>query len=596
MAGAQVFNVLTEFKFDAGHAIATSGALTDAVNNISNAAQGAMFQMQRMSIGLVSSFLSGPGGGLLGVMGTAVKVSEDYLKIQVALANSLGRGAGSFAERMSFIDQKMGDINKKAKEFGLPSSALANITKILTPMLVPKMGPAKAVDKSIDLGRQFLKAAPSLGMDPFMAQDNLQRAVLGTINAGDQLFMTLTQDTKAMASFVGNADKFRKLPMAERVRVLSESLAQFSGDMSVVDRMFNSVGTQIQIMKDSLMGLGSILKPLGDVLQSVAVRVLKIINEVIDKKLRYIFENLALAVEPFTRDLKGLLAMIMQLSNSSRSLKNTGFTLGIIAIVQFMSHFKLLAPAFSFLAKTFGILRAAVGWVFSGIAAIVTALGGWYAVINGLVIVASSVLVPFLALVALFEFFGRVAAHVKIAFAETIAGFTERFADIALLFSRVFYIFEKGFDTLARMAAVSPVMDMFFWFLDKFVTALDLVSKGVALAVASFQGLVYAIGTMIEQIKSAILFQGFDGKKIGQAFDAGVEDMLRELFPKIAAKIDSGEATPQQTVNIAKVEIKNDFKELMEPDRVAFTIKDQLLKAARNATGSAVNNFARPTQ
>ena len=595
MAGAQVFNVLTEFKFDAGHAIATSGALTNAVDKISNAAEGAMFQMQRMSIGIVSSFLSGPGGGVLGVLGTAIKASEDYLKVQVALANSMGRGSGSFAERMDYIDKKMGDINKKAREFGLPASALAGITKTLTPMLVPKMGATKAVDASIDLGRQFLKAAPSLGMDPFMAQDNLQRAVLGTINAGDQLFMTLTQDTKAMHEFIGNADKFRKLPLAERVRTLSKALDQFSGDASVVERMFNTVGTQIQVMKDNLMGLGSVLKPIGDVLSRLVTRVLIIMNDVIDKQLRFIAKNIALAIEPFTRDIGGLVAMIMQLSESSKSLKSTGLIMGIIGIVQLLSHFGLIAPVLGVVGKGFGILGAVIRYIAVGVSALVTYLGGWWAVLNGLTVVASSILVPFAALMALFEFFGRVAAHVKIAFAETIMTFTERLADLGLIFMRVFYVFEQGFNTLAKLAAVSPVMDALFWVFDKLIWILEMVAKTVALSISTFQGLVYAIGAFIEQVKNLLTGGGFDKGAVSTAFNAGIDEMLAELFPKIQAKIDSGEGLVNQTVN-QTITMKNDFKEMLEPDRVAFTISEQLLKAARNVTTVRGNSYAKPTQ
>lgn len=595
MAGAQVFNVLTEFKFDAGHAIATSGALTNAVDKISSAAEGAMFQMQRMSIGIVSSFLSGAGGGVLGVMGTAIKASEDYLKIQVALANSMGRGSGSFAERMNYIDHKMGDINKKAKEFGLPAAALAGITKTLTPMLVPKMGAQKAVDSSIDLGRQFLKAAPSLGMDPFMAQDNLQRAVLGTINAGDQLFMTLTQDTTAMHDFIGNADKFRKLPLTERVKTLSKALDQFSGDASVVTRMLNTVSSQIQVMKDNLMGLGSILKPIGDVLSNLVTRVLKMMNDVIDKQLRFIGKNLALAIEPFTRDIGGLVAMIMQLSKSSHSLKSTGFVMAMIGMIQLLSHFGLIAPILGVVGKGFGILGTVIGYVATGISMLVTYLGGWWALMNGLTIVVSSIMVPFLALMALFEFFSRVAAHVRIVFAETLLGFTERVADLALLFMRVFSIFEQGFNTLAKLVAVSPLMDALFFVFDKLLSILEGVVTAVALAVSTFQGLVFAIGAFIEQTKSLLTGGGFDKGAISGAYNSGIDAMLAELFPKIQAKIDSGEGLVNQTVN-QTITMKNDFKEMLEPDRVAFTISEQLLKAARNATGSKGNGFAKANQ
>jgi hypothetical protein len=98
---------------------------------------------------------------------------------------------------------------------------------------------------------------------------------------------------------------------------------------------------------------------------------------------------------------------------------------------------------------------------------------------------------------------------------------------------------------------------------------------------------------MINQIKNAIMLKGFNGAAIGDAFSGGVDMMLAELFPKIAAKIDDGSATPQQTVNISKIEIKNDFKEMLEPDRVAFTIKDQILKAARNSTSARGNGFSK---
>lgn len=595
MAGEQVFNVLTEFKFDAGHAIATSGALTNAVDKISNAAEGAMFQMQRMSIGLVSSFLSGAGGGVLGVLATAVSASEDYLKIQVALANSIGRGSGSFASRMDYIDKKMGDINHKAREFGLPSKALAGITKILTPMLVPKMGPQKAIDSSIDLGRQFLKAAPSLGMDPFMAQDNLQRAVLGTIHSGDQLFMTLTQDTAAMRGFIGNADKFRKLPLTERVKTLAAALDQFSGDASVVTRMLNTMSSQMQVMKDNLVGLGSILKPIGDVFSKLVTRILLIINEVIDTKLRFIAKNLALAIEPFTRDIGGLIAMIMQLSHSAKSLRHTGATLGIIMVVQFLSHLKVIGPILGFVVKVFGGLKTVLGFIFSGILKLVGMMGGWYVVINGLVTLISNILVPFLALMALFEFFARVSAQIKIQFAQTIMGFTERLADVGLLFMRVFYIFEKGFNTLAKLVAISPVMDAFFWVLDKLLWVLEKVVTGVALAVATFQGLVWAISEFVIQTKNLLSGGGFDKGAISSAYNNGIDNMLAELFPKIQAKIDSGEGLINQTVN-QTITMKNDFKEMLEPDRVAFTISEQLLKAARNNTGSKNNGFSKATK
>jgi hypothetical protein len=599
MAAAQVFNVLTEFRFETGSAIASSGALQSAVENVSTAADKALISFEKLSLGIISN-LTG-GGGVLGLFATAIKSSEDFLKVQVALANVMGRGSGSFAERMDYADKKMANIVEKARKFGLPSEALAGITKILTPILAPKMGATKAIDTSIDLGRSFLKAAPTLGMDPFMAQDNLQRAMLGTIDAGDQLFMTLTQDTKAMAQFIGNADKFRKLPLAQRIKVLTEALDEFSGDMAVVERMANSVGGQMQILKDSLVGIGSILKPLGDVLSSVIVRILQRVNKFIQGDLKLAVENLALVVEPFTRDLKSLFATFIQLKSLQSDMKsaggfifNTGALLGVGHALKFLGiNIPIISAALAGLAAVvdfFGksLIGGAAGKILSG--GFLTGVLGFF---NSLFIFLTRVFVPLAALVALFQFFARVAAHVKIIFAETLMGFFERFSELGLIIGRVSAVFMQGFDALARFAAISPVMNIFFWFLDKLMSTLEYVTERIAVAVAAFQGLAFALMEMIIQIKNAIMLKGFNGAAIGDAFSGGVDMMLAELFPKIAAKIDDGSATPQQTVNISKIEIKNDFKEMLEPDRVAFTIKDQILKAARNSTSARGNGFSK---
>lgn len=49
-----------------------------------------------------------------------------------------------------------------------------------------------------------------------------------------------------------------------------------------------------------------------------------------------------------------------------------------------------------------------------------------------------------------------------------------------------------------------------------------------------------------------------------------------------------------QITNIGSVNIQNSFKEQLEPDRIAFTIRDQLLSAARNPV-SGRNQVTRNT-
>ena len=596
MAVAKIFNVLTEFRFETGSAIASTGALQNAVQGVSTAADQALISFERLSIGIIGSFTG--GGGLLGIMGTAISSSEKFLKTQVALANVLGRGSGSFADRMAFAEGKMDSIVKKARMFGLPSEALAGITKVLTPILAPKLGGAKAIDTSIDLGRSFLKAAPTLGMDPFMAQDNLQRAMLGTIDSGDQLFMTLTQDTKAMAKFIGNADKFRKLPMAERVKVLTEALGEFSGDTEAVERMLNSVGGQMQVLRDSLTGIGSVLKPLGDVLSKPIVRFLKHLNKIIQEDIGKLIKDLSLAIEPFTRDLRRMLATFMSLRSLGGDVSSAGnIMLKIGMITGLASTLSWLGIKIPIISLALNAFAGVVGFFGKSLATGAFAFlngpsKGLLGFLNGIFVFVTRLIVPLALLVGVFQFLSRTAAHAKIMFAEMIAKFAISFSDMGLLFARIFSVFDQGFDTLAKWTAKSAAMEFVFEILGGLVTVLEGITTAVAFAIASFQGMIFALGEMHEQVWN-LLTPGktFDPSQVGRSFDAGVEGMLSELFPKIAAKMGDGTALAQQSVHIGKVEIKNDFKDLMQPDRVAFTIKDQLLKAARNATGSKVTNF-----
>jgi len=75
------FKVLTEFRFETGAAVISSKKLQDAVDGISQSADDLLFTFQRVSFGIVGSFISGPGGGILGVLATAISSSETLFQL-----------------------------------------------------------------------------------------------------------------------------------------------------------------------------------------------------------------------------------------------------------------------------------------------------------------------------------------------------------------------------------------------------------------------------------------------------------------------------------------------------------------------------------
>lgn len=589
MAAPQIFKVLTEFRFEIGSAVAQSNKLTSAVDGISEAADRTLLNFQRLSFGIISNFLSGPGGGILGVLFTAIQASDTFAQSQIGLANVLGRQAGSFAERMDFAARKMAEINRIAKDFALPSKDLVNITKVLTPVLRQKLSPTAAINKSIELGRFFLKAAPTLNVDPGLAIGQLQRAVLGFASAGDPLFRILTADTKAMNEFVGQSKLFNKLPLAERVQKLVLAFKEFGNDAKVLAAITNSVSGQMRIIKEQFAGMFSVLRPLGDVLASLAVDVLKKLNLFISNVVRPVFADLAFAIAPFLSNSKELLITLLQLSNlrsdvalASNILLVSGAILGISAALSFFGlQIAIISPIINAMAGFIGFLSVSMGSLLGPTAGIL----GFF---NGLFILVTALIAPLLLLVFVFQLMSRIAAIIRVEAAERLVGFATLISAVGRNLSRLFAIFLDGFNKLAQAFATSPAVEFGFFVLEQMISALDTLVNIAIFATAGFQGLAFAILEFLNQISSFVTGGGFAGGAIGKAFDAGQED----IFEKVFGRIKDGEAISQSTININRVEIRNEFKEKIEPDRVAFTIKETLLKAAQNPTGAAGRPFS----
>lgn len=81
----------------------------------------------------------------------------------------------------------------------------------------------------------------------------------------------------------------------------------------------------------------------------------------------------------------------------------------------------------------------------------------------------------------------------------------------------------------------------------------------------------------------------FGAESIAQAFNDGFNEYLAQ---NLRPPEQGGQAFVNNVTNIDKVTISNEFKEQQEPDRVAFTIKDQLMKAAQNPTGAYGRSLA----
>jgi len=614
MAAPQVFKVLTEFRFEIGQAVAASDTVSQSVQGITNASNAALLSMQRLSLGIASSFLSGPGGGLLGILGKALLISDQFQKTQIQFANILGKSTGDFNSRMEFAEKTLQRINKLSQKFALPSQDLTSIVKIVAPALRQELGPSQAFDKSIELGRFFLKSAPTLGIDPGEALIGLQNSIVGVNVGATKLFRILVTDTKVMREFAGEGAKFAKLPIQERVQKLIAAFKEFGDDVDAVAAVTNTVSFQFRKLQDSFLGIFSVLRPLGDAINGVAVQVLLAANAFVQGDLRNIFSDMASAIEPFTRDARDMIATFMQLRTLKEDLERaTNITKGLIVVSALSFAMGFLGVQIPFVTAGFLAMSRAITFLTAtafGPLVITAAKGAGifrflFAGLDSFLLLISRILGPLILLVGVFQFFSRALATAKIDRALKLVQIVDDFTKIGASFARLFGIFKRGFDSLADNL-LAPILGFFLTApVEAFGKGLAFIVENLILATAGFQGLAFVMLDIFSQLKDflgeipqfiknviaaggnvdvaiakSFPSGGLQPGRVGSAFEAGVQSILDEVF----GAIEEGRGIINQTTNIGKIDINNQFREKIEPDRVAFTVKEQLLKAALNPT------------
>jgi hypothetical protein len=158
--------------------------------------------------------------------------------------------------------------------------------------------------------------------------------------------------------------------------------------------------------------------------------------------------------------------------------------------------------------------------------------------------------------------------------------------------SNMFSPITNAIDLIARI--ISPIFQWSFALetlltpIELLTQTLELLGTAVLLAQASISGLFNVLFEIIERVKTFGTGGQFDSLK--DAFDFGVQGFLN----RNADKLGSGQGViSNQVTNIGKVEIKNEFRENQEPDRIAFSLQKQLLKTAQAPTQARGRGFSR---
>lgn len=610
------------------------GALTAAVSSSENFTKNALSFSNIISANL-------------DVMNGDVTTFNDRLLVSGKILRDIAKDAATFS-----LDE--GNLLATTKQLaavlapkGLTGENFSNARNLARNF--EKSAPTLGVDTFEAQGQlvRAIEGSASLG-------DTLFRRLLSETKAFGDLKKNsaVTGVSGAKGANVGAASKaFNLLPLEKRFGLIQEAMQQFANDADVLAGNANLLSNQLIRIKNLFLGVNSVLKPMGDVLVPVLKKALQGFATFIDTKGRAIAISLARFLEPIVSDPEKLYVTLRQLAALKTDLIEAGrlaSLIGFAGLIQGVGKFLIQIPV---VGAAFSKVTTWVTGLAAGMRALVagaSGFGGFFTLIStvfsaGIRIFAFLGRISFILgfFVTLFQIISRAKAIADVAdlkavidnSAILVAKVTEAGSLLFQLATPFFIIIDDLARLIAPLFQISTYAPLAIGGLDLLGGALRklvvAVQDGFAVIYGFSAGLVtfffdvkYTLSRVLDLFKAVFLdiferlqtlnFSGATSQtgninSIGadvasrvadigsifstayaEGFDAYIKRVLNP--PKDFNVTDKN--VSQNITQIGKIEIRQDFKENMEPDRIAASFSRTLSEIANNPTQSRGNSLA----
>ena len=333
------FTVISEFKFDVANAIIGTEKLQGAVDGLSGAADSALASMTSMSMGFAAQ-MSGASGGVVGLIYNAISASDKFKNTQIEIANAMtangmtmGGQVVTFNQALSKSGEILDHIVEKSREFGLSPTEFTSQVKFYNNMLAPKGLAGDNLANSTELARVSMKAAPALGVNSEQATSGIMAGISGQLSAntqfGTRLFME-AGDKIVESTGIKNLKEFNKASPEKRIKALIVGLDKLAGSAETVAARANTFSNRLSTLKDLFYGVGSILKPLGDTVMPLILKVFDYAINYLKTKGAYIIKLMAAYIKPLVDEPEKMIKKMMDLSDLGKSFKSAAGITGLI--------------------------------------------------------------------------------------------------------------------------------------------------------------------------------------------------------------------------------------------------------------------------
>lgn len=601
--------VLTTFRFDVSSAVASAQLLQGQTQALNNTAQGALQSYKSLGMGIAASFGLG-AGSIFGSIQKSVIAAEKFNETQGSLANILGQNADrfttditSFNKRLVIAESLMLRLGKAASQVGVDQLDMLDVSKQVLSTLLPAGLQGKDFSNIEKITKGFMMTGPMLGVSSGQLQQLLLQAKTGTAQFRGP-FRSLAVRTKAF-DVLGKENKdvlkaFNVAPVEQRIEILANALTQFGSDAEYLTKRTKTLTFQFNVLKNNLFGLTSVFRPFGEKLRKLFVELLMQLNQLIEKDGKQLVAVVSSLFDRLIKTPKDLLTTIAQIGTAGSLLNLASTGVQIFALLEILKQIP-------FTAQYVVPIMANLTGSFKAFFALFTSKAGFMTMMGALLPAMKVILFKFLPIISViaggFILLSRALAMAKINelkdLPEELASLGNAFNRLVQALSPLLYVLEPIYSYLVRILAFmldfGIAVKALAWTLDTLVIpVIDFIMRGIVILEAGLRGFFTMFIGFMEQLANLITGKGFSFQKFIDDYQNGINDVFDRNKDFLFGSLQDMSKAPVATLtqNIDSVTINQDFKEAQDPDRIAFTVQEALLKIAQNPTQAIGRSFA----
>lgn len=492
-------------------------------------------------------------------------------------------------------------------------------------LLIPKGAAGENLQNVEKMTRNVLLGASTLNLSPGQAAGQIQTLIQGRAMEGFGIFDRLKAETDEFSKTTASAfNRLIRADKAKGIEKINRAFDQYLNKTGRLEAHYKQLSVQLTMLRNKFQGISSPFMQLGKLIRTHLVDGLMHINKMLDVQLPKIANALTDVFKLIVHDVEWFYIQLRKTTSLGTSF-DRAFDLTVFMgilfatfqtlswLVQKIGSFLMvlglinkntatLFISFSAMAasmKSFSLsLRGLTKLFVFGFSFLVGVVGKFRGVFLKLILVVGAGILNFLsvftAVFALFRVFDSAKAQAEAIDIKKfkLGGDLAQFAvDLGVAFNNLIAPFRMLIDYLGSI--IAPLFSLTFWLetLQSIFGKVGLASKNIVQVSDSIAKHIVGIFTyisvyvsfIVQHIKSILShaftldFQGLveNFNLINQGFEKTmIETLMRveEERKKQSVIRKEKPEVAQNLISINKVEIRNQFPENIEPDRIATSI------------------------